>query len=66
MHQDAGIEGDKSETSIEKVVWFGHQLVLVVTNQESDRYDKVMMGADFPVYSRRALQATLSFVLGRI
>ena len=64
MHQDAGIEDDNSETTIEKVVRFGHQPVLVVTDQESDRYDKVMIGADFSVYSRRALQATLSFVPG--
>ncbi|MEC7573814.1 MAG: hypothetical protein VX973_02835, partial [Pseudomonadota bacterium] len=37
---------------------------LVVTDQESNRYDNVMMGAGFSVYSRRALQATLSFVPG--
>ena len=33
MHQDAGIEDDNSETTIEKVVRFGHQPVLVVTDQ---------------------------------
>ena len=63
MHQDAGIKDDNSETMIEKVVRFGHQPALIITDQESDRYDNAMIGADLSVYSRRA-RATLSFVPG--
>ncbi|MEC8174752.1 MAG: hypothetical protein VX090_15385 [Pseudomonadota bacterium] len=49
---------------MKKVVRFDHQPALIITDQESDRYDNAMIGADLSVYSRRALRATLSFVPG--
>ena len=67
MHQDAGIKTTIPETMIEKIVRFGHQPALIITDQESDRYDNVMMGAGFLVYSRRALYRLLCLsCLGRI
>tara|TARA_R110000787_G_scaffold62482_1_gene141275 strand:+ start:486 stop:1331 length:846 start_codon:yes stop_codon:yes gene_type:complete len=49
-------------TTVERVIRRGNHPVLVVKNRVKGRYRRVLVGVDFSVYSRRAVEFALKFV----
>lgn len=62
MHRDESLGDLFRGTTVERVVRRGNHPVLVVRGKTRRPYRRVMVGVDFSVYSRRALEFALKFV----
>lgn len=63
-HHQGGLRDMFRGTTVERVIRVGHVPVLVVKDRVHGPYTEVMIGVDFSVFSRRAIELAVSFVPG--
>lgn len=63
-HRNVGLSAMFLGTTVERVIRHGNTPVLVVTERVKGPYRRVLVGIDFSVYSRRAVEFALKFVPG--
>lgn len=63
-HRDEGLSAMFLGTTVERVIRRGNVPVLVVRDRMKGPYRKVMVGIDFSVYSRRAVEFAMKYVPG--
>jgi nucleotide-binding universal stress UspA family protein len=61
VHRERGLEGLFRGTTVERALRNGDAPVLVVKNRAAREYRRVIVGVDFSVYSRRAVEFALHF-----
>ena len=61
LHRESDLGSLFRGTTVERVVRNGDTPVLVVKNRSTRDYQTIVVGVDFSVYSRRALEFALSF-----
>jgi len=61
-HRDEGLSAMFLGTTVERVIRHGNTPVLVVKDRVKGPYRRVLVGIDFSVYSRRAVEFALKFV----
>ncbi len=61
MHRERAFEGFFRGTTVERVVRGGNAPVLVVKNRAHRDYRTIIVGVDFSVYSRRAVEFAVEF-----
>jgi len=64
MHRKAGIKELFRGTTAERVIRTGHIPVLVVRSGAKETYRRVVVGTDFSVHARRAMQVALRLAPG--
>lgn len=62
MHHEDELKDMFRGTTVERIIRVGHVPVLVVKNRDNGPYKKVLVGVDFSVFSRRAIEFAVSFV----
>ncbi len=61
-HRETGMSEFFLGTTVERVIRRGSYSVLVVKNRVKEAYRRVLVGVDFSVYSRRAVEFAVKFV----
>ena len=64
LHRDRGLADMFRGTTVERVVRQGNRPVLVVKNRASKPYRSVVVGVDFSVHSRKALETAIAVAPG--
>ena len=62
IHRDGKVKDMYRGTTAERVIRAGNCPILVVKDRSAEPYKKVMIGVDFSVYSRRAIEFAVKFV----
>jgi nucleotide-binding universal stress UspA family protein len=64
MHREDAFKDMFRGTTVERIIRAGNVPVLLVKDRVSGPYQRVMVGVDFSVYSRRAVEFAVQFVPG--
>ena len=64
IHRDGRIKNMYRGTTAERVIRAGNSPILVVKDRVSGPYQRIMIGVDFSVYARRAIEFAVDFAPG--